>query len=490
MDLRCIPGNQTMKKRMAAFLLMVPVFSGFAASPAQDRSTSLPDIVIVLADDQTWNDSGCYGNRQVKTPNIDRLAARGMRFTRAFTATAMCAPTRQQLYTGLFPVRNGAYPNHSKVKPGTRSIVHFLRKRGYRVGLSGKKHFGPPASFPFETVPRAQMGKFIGRKKGEPYCLVVTSHSPHLPWTAGDSSVYDPAEVKLPPKFVDTPQTRAAMVRYYAEITDFDRELGECMEAVNRHGREDDTIFIYTSEQGAQFPGGKWTCYDMGLHVAMVVRWPRKVRGGSVTAAMVQYVDVVPTLLEAVGAQKVKGLDGKSFLGVLQGKTDEHHEVVFGVHTTRGIINGSPCYPVRSIRTATHKYIWNPKYTEPFRNVLTGGRDKGGYWNSWVELAKTDTNARRIVEGYQRRPEVEIYDLRHDPFEQKNLAGTPALANLERSLRARLDGWMQQQGDKGIETELQVKAHKSVSGQEKKEGKRQKKKEGGGKKTAAPFRAW
>ncbi len=470
------------------FLLLLPLCMDLEAIEDGGKAGGRPDIVLVLADDQTWSDSGCYGNRQVRTPNIDRLAAEGMRFTRAFTATAMCAPTRQQLYTGLFPVRNGAYPNHSKVKPGTRSIVHFLRKLGYRVGLSGKKHFGPPDSFPFENVPRAQLGKFIGRKKGEPYCLVVTSHSPHLPWTEGDASAYDPAAVRIPTRFVDTPQTRASLVKYYAEITDFDRELGECLAAVKKFGREEDTIFIYTSEQGAQFPGGKWTCYDMGLHVALVVRWPRKIKAGSVANAMVQYVDVVPTLLEAVGGSVVEGLDGRSFLGVLRGETDEHHDAVFGVHTTRGIINGSPCYPVRSIRTATHKYIWNPKYTEPFRNVLIGGRDKGGYWNSWVELAKTDAHARRIVEGYQRRPEIELYDLRNDPFEQKNLAGTVALSGLEASLRGRLDAWMRQQGDKGIETELRVKAHKSVRAQEGKAGKGQKKKAGGKKKSAAFLR--
>ena len=113
--------------------------------------------------------------------------------------------------------------------------------------------------------------------------------------------------MRIPARFVDTPQTRASLVKYYAEITDFDRELGECLAAVKKFGREEDTIFIYTSEQGAQFPGGKWTCYDMGLHVALVVRWPRKIKAGSVANAMVQYVDVVPTLLEAVGGSAVEG---------------------------------------------------------------------------------------------------------------------------------------------------------------------------------------
>jgi len=100
---------------------------GALAAAEVGETASRPNILIVLADDMTWHDAGCYGNDQVRTPNMDRLAEEGMRFTRAFTATAMCSPTRQQLYTGLFPVRNGAYPNHSKVKPGVKSIVHYLR---------------------------------------------------------------------------------------------------------------------------------------------------------------------------------------------------------------------------------------------------------------------------------------------------------------------------------------------------------------------------
>ena len=119
-------------------LVFLSVGSVLAAS-----ATSMPNVLLILADDQTYHDVGCYGNDQINTPHIDRLASEGMRFTRAFTATAMCAPTRQQLYTGLFPIRNGAYPNHSSVYPETRTIVHHLRELGYRVGLAGKKHFGP-----------------------------------------------------------------------------------------------------------------------------------------------------------------------------------------------------------------------------------------------------------------------------------------------------------------------------------------------------------
>ena len=460
------------------FMKIVGLGAAAAAMPrrASAAGDGRPDILLIMSDDQTFTDCGCYGNPDVKTPNIDRLAERGMRFTRAFTATAMCAPTRQQLYTGIFPVRNGAYPNHSRVYDGTKSIVHYLRDLGYRVGLCGKKHFGPAASFPFETVAKARMGEFISRKADQPYCLIVTSHSPHLPWSQGDAGAYDADKLTVPPYMVDTPQTRRAMTKYYAEITDFDREVGECVKLVRKGGREDNTIFIYTSEQGAQFPHGKWTCYDVGLHVALVIRWPKRVKASSLANAMVQYVDVTPTLVDAGGGKPIGGLDGRSFLQVLLGKTDKHNTVVYGAHTTRGIIAGSQCYPIRSIRTETHKYIWNLNAKTAFHNVLIA-RSTGGYWQSWVERAKTDKSAAKIVNMYQHRPAEELYDIVKDPHELNNLAADPAHRELKASLRKRLEAWMKQQGDLGNATEMKARERQGrgeKSGRKKQKDKKRK----------------
>ncbi len=419
-----------------------------------------PNILVIMADDQTWRDSGCYGNKEVKTPNIDRLAAEGMRFTHAFTATAMCAPTRQQLYTGIFPVRNGAYPNHSVVYPGTKSVVHYLRDLGYRVGLAGKTHFGPRDSFPFEMVSNdsggyAAINAFITRDKSQPYCLLVTSHSPHRPWKEGDASAYDPDALTLPPHLVDTTETRHALARYYAEVTDFDREVGECMRLVRDSGQEDNTLFIYTSEQGAQFPHSKWTCYDLGLHTAFIARWPKRIKQDSMTDAMIQYVDVTPTLVDVAGGRPIEGLDGRSFLPVLLGESDTHNDVVYGVHTTRGIISGSECYPIRSVRTRTHKYIMNLNPESAFHNVLIE-KDAENYWKSWVSKAKTDPHAATLVNAYQHRPAEEFYDVVNDPYELNNLADDPQYRPLMDPMRERLEAWMKEQGDKGVETEMQA----------------------------------
>jgi uncharacterized sulfatase len=442
-----------------------------AAATVETPSTRHPNIVLLLADDQTWSDSGAYGNRRVPTPNLDRLAAAGMRFDAAFTATAMCAPTRQQLFTGLYPVRSGAYPNHAVVKDGTRSVVHAFRDLGYRVGLTGKTHIGPPQSFPFEVIGDLREGgliepdldaaaAFIARDASQPFFLVVASNSPHAPWTHGDASAFDRRELEVPRWLADTPQTREALARYYAEITHFDGQVGAILDALDRAGRADDTLVVYTSEQGASLPFAKWTLYDSGIKTAFVVRWPGHIAPGTATRAMIAYVDVMPTLLEAAGGPSAvpSGLDGKSFLAVLLGTTDQHRDHVFGVHTNRGIIAGSD-YPIRSVRSARHKLILNLLPENEYANVLTTprGRELLDSWRAAGEAG--DAHAAARYASYLRRPAVELYDLVEDPFEQRNLAGDPALAAVEKELAARLETWMREQRDGGIDTELQAREH-------------------------------
>ena len=459
---RCARRDFLKRIGLGAAVLSMP--RGLAAADAKARPTKRPNIVLVIADDLTWHDVGCYGSKQVNTPNIDKLAKQGMKFNYAFTATAMCSPTRQQLYTGMFPVRNGAYPNHSKVKPGTKSMVHHLKALGYRVGLIGKKHIGPVESFPFEKGG----ANFLTRDKDQPFCLVVASHNPHAPWPEPDG--YDPDTITVPPYLVDNKETRLALCRYYTEVTLLDGEVGKWMKAVDETGAANNTIFIFTSEQGAQFPFGKWTCYDIGLRVAMVVRWPKRVKAGSTTDAMVQYVDVVPTLIEAAGAEPGKidtgrpdangktGFDGRSFLNVLLGKTDKHNEVVFGVHTTQGIISGKP-YPIRSIRNRTHKYIMNLMPDSAFQNIVTEN-DRQGLWKAWLRDAKSNKKAAFLAGKYQHRPAEELYNLTDDPYEMKNLAGQAKNRTLMDELKGKLQAWMAQQGDEGIATELRGRKRK------------------------------
>ena len=449
-----------------------------------------PSILLVIGDDMTWSDCEPYGSRQVRTPHMARLARAGIRLDAMFTATAMCAPTRQQLYTGLFPVRNGAYPNHSGVHPTVRSLPHHLKALGYRVGLIGKTHFKPRECYPFEFLKGGGKGgasntqaiaEFVNRDKSQPYCLIVCSNEPHTPWSKGDASASPPDKLAVPPYLVDTPVTRQGLAKYFAEITFLDGQLGACVKIVDESGRKADTMVIFTSEQGMSMPfGGKWTCYDTGLKTDFIVRWPARIKPGTSTKAMTQYVDVVPTLIEAAGgdpakadpgrpdAQGKRGFDGRSFLAVLLGKTDEHRDHVFGCHTTRGIINGSECYPVRSVRSRTHKYIRNLNHETEFTNAVTQ-KGRSSVLASWLE--KGGAAAAR-ARAYQRRPAEELYDMRKDPWELRNVAADPAYAEVKAALRRELDAWMAQQGDEGNATERRAGERKRIGGAAKKKDRR------------------
>jgi uncharacterized sulfatase len=433
-----------------------------------------PNVMIVIGDDMTWHDCEPYGSGQVRTPNMKALADEGMRFDRMFTTTAMCAPTRQQLYTGMYPVRSGAYPNHSRVYDGVKSVAHYLKDLGYRVGLIGKTHIKPPASYPFEYLKGNassvdSIAEFVNRDKSQPYLLMVASNEPHGPWSKGDPAAYPQEKIDVPPYFVDNETTREAMAKYLAEITFLDGQLGDCMKIIDESGSKENTIAIFTSEQGASFPaGGKWTCYDTGLKTAFIVRWPGRVKAGSSTKAMTQYIDVVPTLIEAAGgdpkaiktgradAKGYKGFDGMSFLSVLEGASDKLRDYVFGAHTTRGIINGSECYPIRSVRSSRYKYIANLNHEVVFTNALTKG-GANSILGSWKETGKSSKAAAERAKAYQYRSAEELYDMENDPWEMNNLAADVKYAKVRNKLKSVLRQWMVQQGDKGNATELLAK---------------------------------
>ena len=417
-----------------------------------------PNFVFIIADDCTFRDIGCYGG-QAKTPNIDRLANEGMRFTRCFQAAPMCSPTRHNLYTGIYPVKSGAYPNHTFVKDGIKSVVHYLKPKGYRVALSGKTHINPRTSFPFEYSTKGNnpdLDKIDqlfedSVKEKTPFCLFACSNEPHSPWDKGNQSDYDPQKIKLPPYFVDTPETREAYCKYLAEIGYYDWQVGQILKKLDEHGLKENTLVMVVSEQGSGFPFAKWTCYENGLQSAMVVRWPGKIKAGSKTSAMVEYVDVLPTFLDAAKFNLPKVLEGQSFLPVLLGNKQAHKKYVYGLMTTKGINNGSENYGIRSVRDERYKYIWNFTPDVEFQNACT----QSMVFKSWIKKAQDgDADAKDKVNRYQWRPEIEVYDLEEDPHEWNNLAGKSEVKTIQQRLSKALKKWMKSQGDLGQETEL------------------------------------
>jgi uncharacterized sulfatase len=376
----------------------------------------------------------------------------------------MCSPTRHNIYTGLYPVKSGAYPNHTFAIPGTKSIAHYLKPLGYRVALSGKTHIGPKEVFPFEYTVKNKnpdMEKiedlFVECSgSATPFCLFACSNEPHSPWNKGDASQYPPEKVKLPPYLADTPIVRENFSNYLAEITYYDQQVGDILALLDKHSLRENTLVMVVSEQGNSFPFAKWTCYGNGLQSAMIVRWPGHVQPAATTDALVEYTDVTPTFVEAAGGTPDPALDGESFMKVLTGESDRHKAYSFGEMTTRGIINGSDSYPIRSVRGWRYRLIWNLNHEAKFTNACT----KSAYFQSMVAAAEAgDSNAKELVEKYHYRPEFELFDCDADPLEMTNLANDPQHAKVLARLKGKLQEWMTSQGDRGVETELDALLH-------------------------------
>lgn len=449
-----------MKIRNRHSLLSFAVLTLFAAL---SNAAEKPNLVFIIADDCTFRDLGCYGG-QAHTPNIDRLATQGVQMMQCFQTAPMCSPTRHNIYTGLYPVRSGAYPNHTFAKKGTKSVVHYLKPLGYRVHLSGKKHINPPEVFPFEfsgknNNPDMQaidtlMAESV--KNENPFCLFACSNEPHSPWNKGDASQYPVEKIKLPPYLVDTPVVRESFSKYLAEITYFDQQVGDILDLLEKHKLSENTLVMVVSEQGNSFPFAKWTCYEAGLGSGMIVRWPGKTKPATKSNALVEYVDILPTFIAAAGGDIPSVLEGENMLPVLRGETDEHKEFSFGIMTTRGIINGNDAYAIRSVRNKQYRLIWNLNHEESFRNACTKSKE----FQSMLAKAKTgDQHAKLYTDRYQNRPEFELYDVVADPHNLKNLADNPKFAVIQKQLKAELDRWMKSQGDRGIATELEANEH-------------------------------
>jgi N-sulfoglucosamine sulfohydrolase len=425
--------------------------------PVQGAAESKPNLVFIIADDLTFRDIGCYGG-QALTPHIDKLAGQGIRMTRCFQAAPMCSPTRHNIYTGLYPVKSGAYPNHTFARDDVKSVVHYLRPLGYRVALSGKTHIGPKKVFPFEYSKgdgpdMAAIDKLMGECAANktPFCLFVCSNEPHSPWDKGDASKYPPARIKLPPYYIDTPDLRKQFSKYLAEITFFDGQVGRVLDILEKRGVADNTLVMVVSEQGNSFPFAKWTLYDSGLQSAMIVRWPGHVKAATTSDAMVEYVDVLPTFIDVAGGSMPAVLDGKSMLPVLTGKSDHLKDYVFGIQTSRGINEGPEHFGRRSVRSVNYKLIHNLDPTARFFNVIC----QTPYFKEWEARAQAgDQRAAELVLRFHSPPEFELFDVIKDPLELHNLAGNPEYAPVIAGLKTQLALWMEQQGDLGQATEM------------------------------------
>ncbi len=421
-----------------------------------------PHILFIFSDDHTYRDIGAYGNEDVHTPNLDKLAAEGMRFERAFAASALCTPTRLAIASAQWP--HGFEPYAKEYK---NHFVGEMKSRGYHTVSVAK-------TFPGEFDEKIRDNKTSAKnavkfiqdyQQDKPLFMVFGAEGTHLEWPQDEADRYDADTFTVQDNLLDTPETRARLKAYYSSVTCVDNQVGELLDAIEEKGWAENTIVIYSSDQGASMPFGKWCLYEDGIRVPMIVKYPGVTEPGSSTSAMISQIDFAPTMLEIASAGKpvqTEDVEGRSFLSVITGESDEHRDVIYASHRGdhgRGKnpnVDAMPTQhhnrnPAIAIRTADHKLIINTRPDVPFGIRLNGycnanpdltpDRQVTDYWRAWEKLEASDETAAKVVQHYLFRAPVELYDLNTDPWEMLNFATSDYMKPVREDLHTRLLDW-------------------------------------------------
>jgi len=457
--------------RPAGVLLALAALFGSLAG-ARAQGPARPNILLVLTDDHSAPHVGCYGNREIRTPNLDRFAAEGIRFDRAYTAAPQCVPSRASFMTGRSAVAIGMTRFSAPLPREVKTYPELLRAAGYFTGVAGRTYhldgsrLPPQSRAVFEehrlrTFPDrldfvktggtpaqmlAQYREFLSAvPKGKPFFLQLCSSDPHRPLDRNAiPQPHDPAKLTLPPHYPDTPLVREDFARYYDEISRFDKNFGEVLAELDQRGLAKDTLVVFIGDNGASQFRGKGTLYELGLHVPLIARWAGRVKPGSSSPELISGEDLAPTFLQCAGVPVPGEMTGRSFLKLLRGEPAEGRKYVFaerGAHGS-GLPTNSAAFDLgRCVISPTHKLIYNALWQLPYWPVDFAGDP---LWKDLQQRHQAGTLEAKLDRLYfsPTRPMFELYDLKNDPDELNNLAGKPEAAAVERELKAKLQEWM------------------------------------------------
>jgi N-sulfoglucosamine sulfohydrolase len=407
-----------------------------------------------------------YGETLIRTPHLDRLADSGVRFRTAYVVQASCSPSRSGMFTGLYPHANGQYglvntghKLHDHLYKAT--IPSVLKRAGYRTGIIGKLHVAPEDTFPFDArqtisadtrqVRRvaARAAEFWSQGGADPFFLMVNFSDPHAFRRSPNSTEwYFPPQVDgLPQKpiapgpetlfrfqQIDTEGQRERTANYYNAIQRLDDGIGMLMAELEKGRHLDNTLVVFCGDHGPPFARGKTTCYESGLRVPFLVRWPGVSRPG-VSGAMASTVDIAPTIFDAAGVESPVEMHGRSLRSAVRNPASRGRRYLAAEFHMHG---STPVYPRRAIRDDRYKLIHN----------LLAGKAKpstgidGDRAYPWSRDPRYDgTPVRAAFDTFADPPEFELYDLRDDPIEFVNLAGKAQSASIERRMKEAIHQW-------------------------------------------------
>ena len=435
--------------RLTAVSAMYPVFtSGCASTNAREAKTGRPNIVLIIGDDISDADFGCYGHPNIRTPNVDKLAAGGLRFTNAYLTTSQCSPTRCSLITGRYPHNTGAPELHMSLPSGQVMFPAILKEAGYYTAAAGKWHLGKYAKSAFDKVVDSGPGgeeRWVEclqqRPSDKPFFMWFASHDAHRGWDDKTQAKRHTLEdVVLPPYLIDTPKARADMAKYYDEVQRLDRYTGYVVEELKKQGMLDNTVIIFMADNGRPFARCKTRMYDSGIKTPFVVHWPAGLKQSpQVSHSLVSAIDIAPTILDLAGLRSPKTFQGVSFTRLLANPKASVRKYVFAERNWHAQIAH-----VRMARYGDHVYIRNAHPQLPQICCLESQCPQ----KELREFAKagklTDAQMDPLLEP---RPAEELFNVADDYHQINNIAADPKHRKVLEKMRKLMDQWQKRTGD-------------------------------------------
>lgn len=416
---------------------------GAEAPSAAGNLEAKPNILLVFTED--WSvDLSCYGNHDLKTPNIDAFAKGGRMYWNAYCTAPVCSPSRSAMMTGFDQHTIGAQHHRTADKKplpdGIRPIPHLLEDAGYFTCLLDKK-----TDCNFTTDKPLFMGKdWSERPAGKPFFAQCTLGVSHRPFSRDAESPIDPAKVKLPSFYPDTPLIRRDWANGLESMQIADRQFGKLLDRLRTEGLEQNTLVIFAGDNGLCHARGKQFLYEAGIHVPLLIRWPDHVKAGEVNRDLVSSLDISASILAAAGVKPKVPVQGMSFF---DGSTAKREAVFAG----RDLMDETHD-AMRCVRTRRYKLIHN---LMPDRPWTQRNRYKENYYPGWAVLhlwhLRKQLTPQQEAFMASSKPDYELYDLEKDPEELRNLANDPALATVKKDLIARLEKWQKDIRDPGID---------------------------------------
>jgi arylsulfatase A-like enzyme len=420
-----------------------------------------------------WDDCGAYGNKKIRTPNIDRLARDGMRFDRAFVAASSCSPSRSSLITGRYPHNTGAEELHWPLPAQQVTFVEKLKASGYWTAAAGKWHLGDSANGRFDVVFEADPSGFrlpVGkdarapmaaggssaaqsgcdrwvtvlrdRPRDKPFFLWLASLDPHRDYQPETiPEPHRPEDVTVPPYLPDVPEVHRDLALYYDEISRLDHYVGEVLSELDRQGIAGETLVLFLSDNGRPFPRCKTTLYDSGIRTPLIARWTGHVPPGTYSGSLVSTIDIAPTLLKLAGIAPGPTFQGKDLAPLFTDPKAKVRDYHFAERNWHDYADHG-----RAVRSERFKYIRNDDHEKPLTPPADAVRSPS------FQAMRRLRDAGKLTPAQQAcfvspRPAEELYDVDADPDELVNLAGNPKFAEVLGGMRRALSGWQRETGD-------------------------------------------